>query len=83
MCAEKLVNALKSHEIEYAPMHTIRVIIDSLKMLAVLIAPRLRLGFASATPRLRLDYASPTPWLQSPESIVARPVITLIMRLGT
>ena len=52
-------------------------------MLAGLIAPRLRLGFASATSRLRLTYASTTPWLQSPASIVARRVITLIMRLGT
>ena len=41
-------------------------------MLAGLIAPRLCLGFASAT-----------PWLRSPASIVARRVITLIMRLGT
>ena len=45
---------------------------DSLKMLAGLIAPRLRLRFVSAT-----------PWLQYPASIVARHVITLIMRLGT
>ena len=36
--AEKLVNALKTHKIVYAPMHTMQ----SLKMLAGLISPRLR-----------------------------------------
>ena len=49
--AEKLVNAPKSNKIEYAPMHTIRVITSPVYLL---IAPRLRLGFASATPRLSL-----------------------------
>ena len=48
-----------------------------------LIAPRLRLGFVLAMPRLRIGYASNTPWLRSSANIVARRVITLIMRLGT
>ena len=52
-------------------------------MLAGLIEPWLRLGFASARSRRRLTYASITPWLRSPASIVARHAITLIMRLGT
>ena len=75
-------------------MHTIREITRLATMLAGLIAPRLRLGFASATSQLRLDYASAiprllltyastTPWLRSPTSIVARHAITLIVRLGT
>ena len=44
---------------------------------------RLRLSFASATSRLRIGYTSTTPWLRSPASIVARPAITIIVRLGT
>ena len=51
-------------------MHTIRVIPRLATMLAGLIAPRLRLDYASATPRLRVTYASITPWLRSPASIV-------------
>ena len=38
-------------------MHTIREITRLATMLAGLIAPQLRLGFASATSRLHLDYA--------------------------
>ena len=38
-------------------MHTIREITRLATMLAGLIAPQLRLGFASATPRLRHTYA--------------------------
>ena len=62
---------------------TIREIARLTTMLAGLIAPRLRLGFASATSRLRLTYASTTPWLRSPVNIVARHATTLIVRLGT
>ena len=64
-------------------MHTIREIARLATILAGLIAPRLRLGFASATSRLYLTYASTMPWLRSPASIVARHAITLIVRLGT
>ena len=39
------------------PMHTIREITRLAAMLAGLIAPRLRLGFVSASFDLRLDYA--------------------------
>ena len=42
-----------------------------------------RLGFVSTCFRLCVSYASTTPRLRSPASIVARNVITLIMRLGT
>ena len=63
--AEKLVNAPKSHKIEYAPMHTIQVIT--------------RLAYTAR----RTDRASASSWLLSPASIVARRVITLMMRLGT
>ena len=78
-----LVYAPKSHKIEYVPMHTIRDITRLATMFAGLIAPRLRLGFASATSRLCFTYDSTTPWLWSPASIVARHAITLIVRLGT
>ena len=41
--------APKSHKIEYVPMHTIREITRLATMLARLIAPRIRLGFVSAS----------------------------------
>ena len=52
----KLVSAPKSHEIEYVLMHTIREITRLATMLAGLVAPRLCLGFVSATSRLRLGF---------------------------
>ena len=45
-------------------MHTIREITRLATIFVALIAPRLCLGFASATTRLRLDYASTTPRLR-------------------
>ena len=63
-------------------MHTIREITGLATILAGLIAPQLRLSFASATFQLRIGYTSTTPWLRSPASIiVARHAITLIVRL--
>ena len=53
-------------------MHTIRNIARLATMLAGLIAPRIRLG-----------YASTAPWPRSPANIVARHAITLIVCLGT
>ena len=53
----------KSHKIEYVSMHTIREITRLATMLAGLIAPRLRLGFVSATSRPRLDTLT-TPHLR-------------------
>ena len=45
-------------------MHTIRDIARLATMLAGVIAPRIRLGFASATSRLCLSYVSALPQLR-------------------
>ena len=53
----KIAYALESHKIEYVSMHTIREITRLAPMLAGLIAPQLRLGYASSMHRLHLHYA--------------------------